>query len=65
MHRAQISSPSPAGGARTVSSSGANSSSQWSQRGILCTRAFAHVVVAEFGSAVRTCARSKFGTEVK
>jgi putative SOS response-associated peptidase YedK len=28
MHRAQINSPSPAGGARTISSSGANSSSQ-------------------------------------
>ncbi|MCA6114234.1 hypothetical protein J6524_04730 [Bradyrhizobium sp. WSM 1738] len=28
MHRPQISSPSPAGGARTTSSSGANSSSQ-------------------------------------
>jgi hypothetical protein len=28
MHRAQINSPSPAGGARTVSSSGAKSSSQ-------------------------------------
>src|SRR3954471_13062921 len=50
IHRPQINSPSPAGGARTISSSGANSSSQRSQRGISSIRAFAHAVVAEFDS---------------
>lgn len=36
MHRVQISSPWPAGGSRMTNSSGANSSSQWSQRTFSC-----------------------------